>query len=1286
MSRHRHYRNINIEDELDDDALSDGGEEMTDEQHAQLLHGLEEVRNVLGDESVSGLSDKDLKDALWEFFFDQEQTIQWALEEQSRRQLARERKGPDTGKDLPPLPAEAEEGASNTEYYHPEQYNFPTPEQPVERSRGPLVFQYQGPLEVSELETPRVLRPVLSTITERTERTELTPHLPPSHRLPSQRSPRSPSTFSTSSYGELIEPAYNSRDPMDPNSIPVSPSLSALNALSLYEPAPSASASEASSIRTAKNLRSAVASPSEGLPEIPDFNSKSSNQPALVTPPPKQSKLSLLASSRASSISSRSESSRSSGTTVTGSVKTFPILRPSAQSVRPPSSKAPSIPPSPRPASTLISNVPGANEVPSPRPASTSTSTSNARGANESSFNPQRSATSSMTSLVRRAINTAMELEALDKAAPPKSTPETPPLAFAPSNPSPEKDVGPTEPECALPSTSRSMAASAPPESPRIYKEVDMFRTAPSESSRSPQPLKEAARPPSKLALLAQKSASRPKVPKPSTEYLTPIGNGPTATTAITTSYQTLYTLTDPKRSRVIPPQFVVPFGATPPVPPPIIKGSKLAQKIRKAHEKQPEANEEENHATTPVSPMFQPESAGLARASPSAFASLLIDDAPAEDKRRHRSSRHREKEYSQTSTSSISVTAETDHSERRRHPSRRRKERGPPVPDFSTPLGFKFDGPSPDDIVLNARRAAKEREKAIKKAAGTSSASSSCPSSALNTPTKKKPGPAGKKSGSSTPARGMDARQLDLSALNLSKDEDEVGPEETPVMSYAKEKLLEEAKRAIEADSQNGKKGVSLVVIGRFQLILYQSVAYWCLGHVDAGKSTLMGRLLYELGRLEEKTRIANERGSAKAGKSSFSWAWGLDGTTEERERGITMDIALQSLTTPHRQVTVLDAPGHKDFIPNMISGASQADCALLVVDSANGEFEAGFERGGQTREHLLLVRSLGVAQVIVAINKLDQVNWDKDRFEEICTAMQPFLVQSGFHPSKTKFVPVGAMEGVNLVNRDGNAAEILRTWQVGEIASKWIFLRMMTLLDVLEPPTREIMAPLRIPISNVFKSHGSGAAVSGRLCGGVVQVGERLRILPGDETGVVKCKFHVPCYEIAIPNVGVTAIEVDEQNVPWAAAGSNATLYLTSVDPVNLSIGSVLCSTADIVPLATSFSARIIVFDIQVPITAGTSVELFHHSRDVPATVSKLLSTIDRASGKILKANPRVLTKGASAEVTINLRSTTMSGPAIMRPIPLETFAANKDMGRILIRRGGETIGAGIVLAIES
>ncbi|KIK30832.1 hypothetical protein PISMIDRAFT_26557 [Pisolithus microcarpus 441] len=419
------------------------------------------------------------------------------------------------------------------------------------------------------------------------------------------------------------------------------------------------------------------------------------------------------------------------------------------------------------------------------------------------------------------------------------------------------------------------------------------------------------------------------------------------------------------------------------------------------------------------------------------------------------------------------------------------------------------------------------------------------------------------------------------------------------------------------------------------------------------------MGRLLYELGYVDEKTRVANERGSSKVGKGSFSWAWGLDETTEERERGITMDIALQSLTTPRRQITILDAPGHKDFIPNMISGASQADCALLVVDAATGEFEAGFDRGGQTREHVLLVRSLGVSQVIVAVNKMDQVNWAESRYDEIRRLLKAFLGQSGFHPSKIGFVPVAAMLGVNLVDRSSEGAPALTSWYNGPT--------LVDLLDQLEPPARDIESPLRIPVCNVFKGQSSGIGVSGRICGGIVQVGERVRILPGDETAVVR------------------SIEVDEINVPWAAAGSNATLYLVAIDPIYLAVGSILCPPGSLVPLATAFSARIIVFDIQVPITVGASIELFHHSRDVPATLSRLVATTDRASGSVVKKNPRVLSRGTSAEVEITLRAGTLSTPsAVARPIPLEPFSVNKDMGRILVRRGGETIAAGIVLSV--
>jgi elongation factor 1 alpha-like protein len=370
-------------------------------------------------------------------------------------------------------------------------------------------------------------------------------------------------------------------------------------------------------------------------------------------------------------------------------------------------------------------------------------------------------------------------------------------------------------------------------------------------------------------------------------------------------------------------------------------------------------------------------------------------------------------------------------------------------------------------------------------------------------------------------------------------------------------------------------------------------------------------------------------------------------------------MDIAVQMLSTTHRNITILDAPGHRDFIPNMISGASQADCALLVIGASRGEFEAGFDRGGQTREHVVLVRSLGVTQIVVAVNKLDLVDWSKDRYQDICNQLKAFLVQSGFQLSKTHFVPVGAMSGVNLSGREGQDAVALNSWYNG--------VTLVELLDRLQPPRRDTTSPLRFPISNVFKGQGSTTGVWGRVCSGIVQVGECLRVMPGDETAVVK------------------AIETETDRVQWAAAGTNVTLYLTEIDPIHLDTGRVLCPQTHPVELASAFTARIIVFDIQVPILAGTSIELFHHSRDVPAAISKLNATLERTSGAVAKRNPRVLTKGTSAEVQITMRQAAFAGAGARSiAIPLEPFAANKEMGRILIRRGGETIAAGIVLEI--
>jgi elongation factor 1 alpha-like protein len=188
-------------------------------------------------------------------------------------------------------------------------------------------------------------------------------------------------------------------------------------------------------------------------------------------------------------------------------------------------------------------------------------------------------------------------------------------------------------------------------------------------------------------------------------------------------------------------------------------------------------------------------------------------------------------------------------------------------------------------------------------------------------------------------------------------------------------------------------------------------------VGHVDAGKSTLMGHLLYLLGNVSKRVMHKNEVESQKVGKASFAYAWVLDETGEERTRGITMDVGQQEFETEHRRVMLLDAPGHRDFIPNMITGAAQADVSVLVVNAATGEFEAGFESGGQTREHAMLVRSLGVKQMAVAVNKMDTVDWSAERFADIVSKLKLFLKQAGFRELDVSYVPCSGLTAENLV-----------------------------------------------------------------------------------------------------------------------------------------------------------------------------------------------------------------------------------------------------------------------------
>lgn len=324
-------------------------------------------------------------------------------------------------------------------------------------------------------------------------------------------------------------------------------------------------------------------------------------------------------------------------------------------------------------------------------------------------------------------------------------------------------------------------------------------------------------------------------------------------------------------------------------------------------------------------------------------------------------------------------------------------------------------------------------------------------------------------------------------------------------------EKILEEWRQS--QSSSDRKKEISVVVVG----------------HVDAGKSTLMGRVLHEVGVMSDREHSANERASSKLGKGSFAYAWAMDASEEERERGVTISTAQAHFTLPHRAYTVLDAPGHRDFVPSMISGAAQADVALLVIDATKGAFEAGFGPRGQTREHAVLIRALGVRDLVVVVNKLDTVDYDEARYDEIVSQLKPFLNSTGFDASRVRFVPCGAAAGENILKRS----------ETGELSKWYSGQPLLEVLDTLDPPMREVDAPLRMPLTNVFRGQtaiSSGVAAAGRVIAGLVAVGDRVRIVPGDETASVR------------------AIEQDGESVQWAVAGSSVTAYLAGIDDIHL------------------------------------------------------------------------------------------------------------------------------------
>ncbi|ERN01088.1 hypothetical protein AMTR_s00002p00187140 [Amborella trichopoda] len=414
-------------------------------------------------------------------------------------------------------------------------------------------------------------------------------------------------------------------------------------------------------------------------------------------------------------------------------------------------------------------------------------------------------------------------------------------------------------------------------------------------------------------------------------------------------------------------------------------------------------------------------------------------------------------------------------------------------------------------------------------------------------------------------------------------------------------------------------------------------------VGHVDSGKSTLSGRLLHLLGRISPKEMHKYEKESKQMGKGSFAYAWALDESSEERERGITMTVAIAHFETKKYHVVVLDSPGHKDFVPNMISGATQADAAILVVDAALGSFEAGMDGyggGGQTKEHAQLVRSFGVDQIIVAVNKMDAVHYSEERFNFIRVRLGSFLRTCGFKESSIVWIPLSAMENQNLIT---TASELrLLTWYKGS--------NLLEAIDSFLPPVRETSKPLRMPICDVMKSLLSlgQIAVSGKLEAGAIRNGSKVLVMPYGHIATVKC------------------IVRDSRACSIARAGDNVDVGLQGIDASIVMAKGVLCHPEYPVAVAASLELKVLILDITMPILVGSQVEFHVHHAKEAARVVKILSLIDPKTGKVSKKAPRCLTARQSAMIEVNLE----------RAVCIEEFSKYRALGRVYLRANGKTI----------
>ncbi|CAH8824968.1 unnamed protein product [Trichobilharzia szidati] len=432
-------------------------------------------------------------------------------------------------------------------------------------------------------------------------------------------------------------------------------------------------------------------------------------------------------------------------------------------------------------------------------------------------------------------------------------------------------------------------------------------------------------------------------------------------------------------------------------------------------------------------------------------------------------------------------------------------------------------------------------------------------------------------------------------------------------------------------------------------------------IGHVDSGKSTTTGHLIYKCGGIDKRTIEKYEKEAAEMGKGSFKYAWVLDKLKAERERGITIDIALWKFETPRYSVTVIDAPGHRDFIKNMITGTSQADCAVLVVAAGVGEFEAGISKNGQTREHALLAYTLGVKQLIVAINKMDSTEppYSESRYQEIKKDVSDYIKRVGYNPAGVPFVPISGWVGDNMIEKSTNMPWY-KGWDLtrGKEGKTETGFTLLDALDKMESPTRPTDKPLRLPLQDVYKIGGIGTVPVGRVETGIIRPGMVVTFAPQNLTTEVK------------------SVEMHHEALTEAFPGDNVGFNVKNVSTKDIHRGNVAGDSKNDPPKeAASFTAQVIVMNHPGEIKNGYSPVLDCHTAHVACKFHEITEKLDRRSGKKVEDNPKSIKSGDAAMVEL----------VPTKPLCVEPFQQYPPLGRFAVRDMKQTVAVGVIKAVN-